>query len=373
VQIKIRDKLSLSNNITILRVLTILLLVYFAYNKQLLIFSILFYFCSASDYIDGPISRKNNSSSEFGSNLDYSADKILFLLSFLFIYLFRPEIILENIIVYILLIAIIISHNLVSHFKNKNKIKLHTNSGKIFIGFYYCSLPIILYLDSYRPLFYLCIILGSWSIGEMTILEYTRKDLSPEIKSLFNRKHDPFYYLINAFPMKAMLIPFIIYFIYLGEYSLFILTYYISLILDYTDGPYIKRILQSDPICVTINNFLNKYFIIGFLSALLVIKPPAYEMGAVYVYGFSSIILISLILNIQERYFFTREKNHLNSGFLVATYLLLPLSIILPTPRMFLGIVILIGILNIAYVFTLYAFYGKDSSKYASPVLEQSN
>lgn len=370
---EIKDKLTLCNYITFSRILIIFFLIYFAYMKQLLIFSILFYVGSASDYIDGPISRKQKNSSEFGGNLDYSADKIFFLLSFLVIYLFRPEIIMDNKIPCLILITIIILHNLVSRFKNKNKIKLHIHSGKIFIGYYYCALPIILLLESYQPLFYLCILLGSWSIGEMTILEYTRKDLTPDVKSLFNKKYDLFYYLIYSFPMKAMLFPFMMYFIYLGEYSLFLFSFYIASVLDYIDGDITNRILKSDHICLKINQILENYFIVGFISTLIVFRSYLYKMEALSIYGLIFIISIFLIITLQKRYSIIEDNNTLYRIFLIVNFALIPMSIVLSYPKIILLIIILLGLFTIAYHFTKYLVYGKSSSEYPSPFPEKLN
>jgi len=369
----IKDKLTLCNCVTFSRILIIFFLIYFAYVKELLIFSILFYVAAASDYIDGPISRKQNNSSKFGSDLDYSADKIIAFLSFFFVYLFKPEIIMDNKIPYFILITIIILHEMAFKFKNKNKIMLHTNSARIFIGYYYASLPIIFLLDSYRPLFYLSIFLGSWSIAEMTILGYAKKELTLEVKSILKDKYDPFYYLTYAFPMKALLFPFMAYFVYLGEYGLFIFSFYIASFLDFIDGGLIHRIVRSNPIALRINEVLDNYFIIAFVSILLVFRAYLYEMDTLYLYGLIFIMAIFLIINLQKRYSIIEDNSTVNRLFLIVTYALLPLPIVMPYLKLVLLAIIALGLFSIAYHFTSYIFYGKSGSEYPSPLPEQLN
>ena len=369
----IKDKLTLCNYVTFFRILMVFFLIYFAYVKELLIFSILFYVAAVSDYIDGPISRKQKNSSKFGNDLDYSADKIIALLSFLFVYLFKPEIIMDNKLPYLILITIIIFHEMIFQVKIKNKIMLHTNAARIFIGYYYASLPLVLLLDSYRPLFYLSIFLGSWSIGEMAIMGYTKKDLTYEAKSLFKDKYDPFYYLTYAFPMKTMLFPFMTYFIYLGEYGLFIFSFYIASFLDFIDGSLINRIVRSNPIALRINEFMDNYFIIAFVSTLLVFRSYIPEMNSLSLYGLIFIIAIFLIINLQKRYSIIEDNSTVNRLFLIVTYALLPLPIVMPYLKLVLLAIIALGLFSIAYHFTSYIFYGKSSSEYPSPLPEQLN
>lgn len=194
----INELKSLPNLITSVRFFLAPILVYLAYVQELLFFTILFYICGVSDYIDGPIARKYNLDSELGSILDSVADELLLLLGLVFIYLFRPEILLDNIALFGVFLSVYAVERILLYALHKGKARLHLYSGKAFARSFYIFLPLMFYIDNYSPMMYLILSLGFITFIEHSIVYIKYKEIDPEIKSVIKSKYNILSYLSKS-------------------------------------------------------------------------------------------------------------------------------------------------------------------------------
>lgn len=186
---------TLPNMITSIRFILAPFLIYFAYTKEILIFSILFYVCGISDYIDGPIARRYNLTSELGSFLDNVADELLLLSGLFFIYLIKPEIMIDNILAFVIFLSLYAIERILFFGLHKGKPRLHLYSGKTFVRAFYIFLPVMFYVVNYLPFLYLILSLGGITLIEQSIIYIKYKEIDIEIKSLVNPKYNPFSYI----------------------------------------------------------------------------------------------------------------------------------------------------------------------------------
>ncbi|HOC77813.1 MAG TPA: CDP-alcohol phosphatidyltransferase family protein [Methanofastidiosum sp.] len=354
------NKLSIANSITYLRVILIVFLIYFAYAKNLLAFSIVFYTCGISDYLDGPISRKMKSESELGSHLDFMADGILFLLSFLFIYLIKPEIYTDNRIAYSIFLLAFLFERILFVIKNHGRSRIHTYSAKLFIGFYYFFLPVIFFLDSYRILLYILLILGSWAFIELSLLYLLYPDDNSDRKSIFSDRNNPSYF-IATLPMRIILLPFLLYFVYLNHYILFLLAFIISVLLDFVDFSFINRIKADSQNQRIIYQFANDYYIIIILIFAM-LNELSFQLPGIFLYELIVLIIIMLIKksiskNSNSDPIIVPEKI-----FLFTTYAFLPLIITLRNNNVLFTLIILAVLFSIIQYSTHAKHVKSDSS-----------
>ncbi len=191
----LKELKSLPNMITSIRFILTPFLIYFSFTKNLLLFSILFYVCGISDYIDGPIARRYKLTSELGSFLDNVADEMLLLFGLLFIYLIKPTIIIDNIMAFVIFLSLYAIERLLFFGLHKGKPRLHLYSGKTFVRAFYVFLPVMFYVNTYSPLLYLILGLGAVTLIEQSIIYIKFKKIDVEMKSLINPKYNPLSYI----------------------------------------------------------------------------------------------------------------------------------------------------------------------------------
>ncbi|KYC45891.1 MAG: phosphatidylglycerophosphate synthetase [Candidatus Methanofastidiosum methylothiophilum] len=186
---------SLPNMITSIRFILAPFLLYFAFINELYLFTLLFYICAISDYIDGPIARRFNSTSELGSFLDNLADELLLLSGLAFMYLLRPEIMLDNLTLFVGFLTIYFLERMLFYGLQKGKPRLHLYSGKTFARAYYLFLPVMFYVINYMPILYLILSLGTITLIEQSAIYIKYKEVDAEMKSLINPKYNPLSYI----------------------------------------------------------------------------------------------------------------------------------------------------------------------------------
>ena len=191
----INELKSVPNMITSLRFILAPFLLYFSYIQELFVFTILFYVCGISDYIDGPIARRYKLTSELGSFLDSLADELLLLFGLIFIYLLKPGILVNNIPLFVVFLIIYMVERVLFFVLHKGKIRLHLYSGKTFARAYYIFLPVMFYLNNYKPFMYLILLLGIMTLIEHSLIYIKYKEIDPEIKSFINPKYNPLSYI----------------------------------------------------------------------------------------------------------------------------------------------------------------------------------
>ncbi len=191
----INELKSIPNMITSIRFVLAPFLLYFAFTNELFLFTILFYVCAISDYIDGPIARRFNLTSELGSFLDNLADELLLLSGLAFMYLLKPEIMTDNILVFAVFLAIYAFERILFYGLHNGKPRLHLYSGKTFARAYYLCLPVLFYVNNYKPFLYLILALGAITLIEQSVIYLKYKEIDPEIKSFINPKYNPLSYI----------------------------------------------------------------------------------------------------------------------------------------------------------------------------------
>lgn len=189
------EMMKLPNLITGIRYVLIPFLLYYAYQNNLLAFSILFYICGFSDYFDGYFARRSGQTSVFGSNLDNLSDEMLLILSLLFIYLMRPEVLTENAITFAIFLSLAFIDRALFYIKQKGKVRLHLYSGKTFQRAFYVFLPLVLIVDTYWPFLYTILVLGIFTFFEQSMIYLRYEEIDPETKSYIDLRYNPFKYM----------------------------------------------------------------------------------------------------------------------------------------------------------------------------------
>jgi len=191
-----RDEMTkLPNLITGIRYVSIPFLIYFAYVGQITAFIILFYVCGVSDYFDGYVARRSGQTSIIGSNLDNISDELLLILSLLFIYIIRPEVLKDNVPTFTVFLLIAISDRALFYIKQKGKVRLHLYSGKTFQRAFYLFLPLLFIFETYWPYLYTILILGIITFFEQSMIYIKYEEIDPDIKSYVDLRYNPFKYM----------------------------------------------------------------------------------------------------------------------------------------------------------------------------------
>ena len=89
--------MSVASYVTLFRILTIFPIIYFVYFDSILfklISLLLFTLGALSDYLDGYIARKTDTTSEFGAKFDLVTDKLFVCIILIFIISLRPDLLL---------------------------------------------------------------------------------------------------------------------------------------------------------------------------------------------------------------------------------------------------------------------------------------
>ncbi|MBU0758497.1 MAG: CDP-alcohol phosphatidyltransferase family protein [Nanoarchaeota archaeon] len=181
---------SFPNQITIFRLLVLPLLYYLAFAERPILFCVLFVMAGIFDTLDGYVARKYDLCSRFGSDLDQYVDDAILVSVVPFVFLLRPEIYYEQLLVIFGLIFMFIIDRLIINIKFGWKIRLHTYAGKIYERVNYIIIPIALFIDNYRPFFFLLMFIGYYTVIEEAIIYLGSKKLNINMKSLFFRRGD---------------------------------------------------------------------------------------------------------------------------------------------------------------------------------------
>ena len=122
----------LPNQITLVRVLFLMPLYYFAFVRNEFLFLVFFIIAAATDAIDGFVARKLRESSKFGAKFDSLVDFVFFWISIpLWMYMLYPEIIRKNYLVVLALLAFFIITDSFMLIKFKRFLFMHLITSKI--------------------------------------------------------------------------------------------------------------------------------------------------------------------------------------------------------------------------------------------------
>ncbi|MBW2963358.1 CDP-alcohol phosphatidyltransferase family protein [Candidatus Woesearchaeota archaeon] len=178
----------LPNLLTAVRFFSIPILWFLALYQQKTIFTILFIITALTDIFDGFAARKLKAISKFGAKFDTVSDDLMTLSAVFWIYFLIPEILTQNIIPLLILLAFFVIDYLVRIIKHKTiELPFHTVLDKIgaLTGFLFLSHALIF---GYSQIFlYVLVIIGSLMAIEETLLCLTRKKIDENTKSIFFR------------------------------------------------------------------------------------------------------------------------------------------------------------------------------------------
>ncbi len=156
--------------------------------QQKTIFTIIFIIAGLTDIFDGFAARKLKAKSKFGAKFDTVSDDLMTVSAVFWIYVLMPEIITENIIPLLILLAFFIIDYITRIIKHKTiELPFHTILDKIgaLTSFLFVAHALIF---GYSQIFlYLLVIIGSLMAIEETILCLTRKKINENTKSIFLR------------------------------------------------------------------------------------------------------------------------------------------------------------------------------------------
>jgi CDP-diacylglycerol--glycerol-3-phosphate 3-phosphatidyltransferase len=139
-----------------------------------------------TDVLDGHIARKLNQVSESGSKFDSLADNLLLPSALAWLWLFRPEVYVENIPICILAVIIYFSYLLLGGIKFKRFANLHLYSSKAASVPMYLFMSHALIADHYsRILFYIAAAMFLVSSGESFLLLLVCNEVNEHMGSLF--------------------------------------------------------------------------------------------------------------------------------------------------------------------------------------------
>jgi phosphatidylglycerophosphate synthase len=137
------------NLMTLLRLILIPFLFYFAYTQQKYIFTALFLLAGITDVLDGYLARRLKQESQFGARFDSIADYAI-VLSFIFwMYWFMPEFVITNLYLFVIIYVLFALSFIFEYFISKQKCGLHTIAEKISVLLAY-SLFLLFVL--YKPI-----------------------------------------------------------------------------------------------------------------------------------------------------------------------------------------------------------------------------
>jgi len=138
-----------------------------------------------TDVLDGRIARRLNQVSEFGSQFDSLADNLLLPSALVWLWLFRPEIYLDHILVCWIAITLYFSSLLLGAVKFKRFANLHLYSSKAASVAMYLFVSHALIADHYSPvLFYIATAMFLVSSIEGLLLQLVCSQVNEHMGSL---------------------------------------------------------------------------------------------------------------------------------------------------------------------------------------------
>lgn len=97
------------------RVVLVLVTYVAAFQKDAPLFAVLVLLGVLTDILDGPLARAMGTATRFGANVDSAADLIFYISLPAWAFLFRPQLVLDNLVLVLALAALYVIANFVSH------------------------------------------------------------------------------------------------------------------------------------------------------------------------------------------------------------------------------------------------------------------
>lgn len=119
------------NALTMYRLVASPVLIFFVFNGNILLFKWLLPFSFFTDAVDGFFARKFNTTSAFGSKLDSIADDLTILAAIIGAVVLKPDFILSNLFVVVVLLSLLLFQNAYALIKYHKLSSFHTYLAKI--------------------------------------------------------------------------------------------------------------------------------------------------------------------------------------------------------------------------------------------------
>jgi phosphatidylglycerophosphate synthase len=179
------------NQLTAIRFVTVLLMWVCAFYGAFFLIGIGFLIGAVTDSLDGILARRLNQASDFGSQFDSVADRMLHYSAIIWIFWLMPEILRENTVILLSAIGINLASFLVGLIKFRRFANLHLYLTKLTSVFLYIFITHAFLTGRYSPfLFLLAMVFYIISSTESLILQLTSKEVNQHMGSLLFRYID---------------------------------------------------------------------------------------------------------------------------------------------------------------------------------------
>jgi cardiolipin synthase len=176
----------LVNLITLYRIVTFPLLVFFALEEQMDVFKWLLLASFFTDAVDGFLARKYKATSILGAKLDSIGDDLTILAAALGLFMSRFEFIRKEAIIFIILFALFLIQVGLSFIRYHKISTFHTYLAKtaaVVTGIFLLS--VFFFQKIYYPLFYLAAALTAIELVEEIILIRMLREYKTNVKGLY--------------------------------------------------------------------------------------------------------------------------------------------------------------------------------------------
>jgi len=140
-----------------------------------------------TDYLDGKLARLWNQASDLGAHLDTAADVLFYLSTAWFLYYLFPAFVQPNLMFLYILMGIIVVSVFISLYLFKKVLFFHTHLSRSAGVFVFFTMAASFFTDT-TWLIGLTIFLYSLAFLEFIVIYFLRGDVSPDTRSIFNRK-----------------------------------------------------------------------------------------------------------------------------------------------------------------------------------------
>jgi cardiolipin synthase len=178
------------NSITSLRLILIPILWIFAIMKLPFYIGLGLIMAGLTDFLDGFVARRLNQVTAFGSKLDTLADSLLFTSAIIWVLVFKPEIVTENLALSFLSVLLHALSLLLGWLKFKRFGNLHLYSSKAAALTAYVFLIHAFVFSYHQGLFYIAVGIYILCSTEALILQLTRSYVDEHIGSIISGFRD---------------------------------------------------------------------------------------------------------------------------------------------------------------------------------------
>ena len=174
------------NAITIYRLVAAPILLIFVYINQIEYFKWLLAVSFFTDAIDGFLARRYKVNSTFGARLDSIADDFTILVSLVGIWVFKPEVLKEHMMIVIILLVLLVVQNVLSFIRYSKLSSFHTYGAKLAAIFQGVFILLVFFLPQVPVIFfYLAAGITALDLVEEIVLVLVLKEWKTDVKGLY--------------------------------------------------------------------------------------------------------------------------------------------------------------------------------------------